>query len=1108
MKMGKLSLFVAVLLGTTHIISSAEKASHPSLIQDGGLNPATRVHQLLLNRGFPNYFEFLDEKSREQILGQSLKSILDRLEVPHKGDHEAKDLETKHFFKNLNKFVQDRVSEAQPDCTANVYVAAGMVRSLLGYVYKKLYHAHIKALEKTQGSPLSEEQLREVVVERLDQIIKDGRFVNFIKALGVSSDFDIVIDFPEQMDEVQKDKVINATRDYINAAERHLGLQKDTSVIKKSVVPVADVKEYAKQFGLSAERSAVVQGGATIDWLAFKLGDGQLGDGSTSPRIRAPKGYEYILTDLLNAKLTYLECPQGFAPDKQTVRSLRGFMELVFASFDEKSETILNEEFGRLVSSGQQLSSDAQDQFVKTARNGRLEGRHNAVTMLKESVANHKLLSNVKELSERHGKPIREFLERHKISLRTEDKGDLRESGVLLKKEDILEKHTANGTVYHGTPHIEDVLCMMHNGIVVSSREQGTAAFNRGFYTAKDEGTAAGYTRGSGIVIPLTLTIHDNLRVIDLNSDAGKELFKKIEAAYPYRDPHEVLAREYDVDAIIPEKCDYVLVQNADAVKFPKDFISLLKAQVKATTEIIKRANVLNSSFNYKDASIWMNHVHPKRGYQQLLQCWGETPSQDGFKALSAYLARSLEVCNLEASQFIMFMHLSEIELRDAYRSKASDILKAYLKSLLEKEPSEAFLEQLCPLFQEGNFNIKDFDEIVQIFKPLKNQLPVMASVSKLMTAGLIKTTPWSTGIRPDLIEYLEHSNNQENLINALVSLTSVTHIDDYQFVDYLMFLEKYENLETLIHQVGQLKVRVRGQWELKEIFNTLKDLKQAGAMISSANRVLSAESMSLQDWCKNLRRLDNVTYGEKGVSAFLSLQSFLCIEYVDEKMKVIEVLGKFSNSEAITPDLLRPFQKYIQYSSDWTELLKSFGDQGDLVQNIIEMGEFVAQYEVEPVFAHDKLDHYGLKSIFETKLTNIEFLKEAKECATLLNVKDFTHLAKNVVQEGVAEGLKTKVKQIAKIFEQIQDLDFVKEDDAKIYFMTYLLSNPDSVTKLIGDPTLIINAEEKVKSVAEAKGLETAKLIGVETDPVQVNSWIASYKRSERKKVFEEFLK
>ncbi len=693
----KKSVLLSALLLTS--ASQAVMASDLTAVE-----PSQKSSQIkLLAVGeFPNYFEYLDSAERLRLVEQSFSSILSGLQVPHHAET-SDALDYDDFFKKIVALVH------RQDATAKVYIAGGMVRSLLGYDYKKLYRSVDRAIVKAYEDKEEAEPTGTVVKSTL-QRLSDGQRTkrrHFLKTLGVSSDFDILIDFSDTVAENVKGSIIKLVTNFINSAESFLGLTKDKSKIKKSVVPVGDVKDYQKQLGFKGDRSAVLQGGLSLDWLAFDL---------VEKKIRMPEEHQDILDAFFRGKLQYLPARDGTpTPDKQIIRALRPLIEIPFTSYDEPSEERLAADLSLL--SGK-ISSDAEEQIEKMIRNARDASAQNLFAKPGRGPVNPKVRQATKQFSDKFKTqntkilpPAAEFLETRNIQLRTADKGNLKASNVLMPVEELVSKHTDNLIVQHGTPDLVNVLNMMRNGFLVSKEGQGMSAYGSGFYASKDVKVALGYAKNEGIVIPLQINAHKNLRILDLKSTAAKEFVEEVKKRFPDQDLHEVLANEYDIDIIVT---DYLLIQNAAALKLPKDIKVLLQAQIDLTEKEIGEKLKDNPAYREIKGLLdkWVHQLHPKKGFTQLLLALGGKTSGKGLGQLAAYLEKQIQQDNVLAADLVL-------KNRDAFTPSehAFQIVDKYVRASSAISLGADFIKKWYAVLNEQNFGGIELDEAIRSFK-------------------------------------------------------------------------------------------------------------------------------------------------------------------------------------------------------------------------------------------------------------------------------------------------------------------------------------------------------------------------------------------------------
>jgi ankyrin repeat protein len=642
--------FIVALLSTS--LSTGAFASNHLVEQndlDSQLSPRTaRAKATYLQWAFPNFYQFMPIDERLSLLERSMGSTLDSLQVPHFTEGESKP-QFSDFFNKIMGMVELK------DPRANVYIAGGMVRSLLGYNYHKLYKAFEKSIiqskEKGHATPPVSDTIRKTFDRLLNQPKEQGlsatplKSRNYLKALGINSDFDILVDFSEDTPESLRQEILRDVHDFINSAEKSFGLNKNSSKVKRAIVPSADVQEYQKQLGTTGDRSAVLQGGLTLDWLAYDL---------KQRKIRMPEGHPKIVEDFFEGMLSYLPPQEGFkARDKQVIRALRPLPEILFPQYKHDSEALLKTDLEQIGNTGS-LSTEAEEQKDKLHRNSRYGSAFNIFAKPKTA-----LTQQVKSTSDKIQKSsatlalAAEFLASHSLELRDRDAANLRQNGILMDNEAFARDFTNDGIVNHGTDDVVNLLNMLRNGFLISNTHQGRAAQGRGFYTAKDVSTASTYAKDTGIVVPIHVHKHKNLRVLNLNSEKAKKFTERVSKEYPDQDLHEVLEQKYDIDIIIAGD---ILIQNAAALKMPKDVKFLIQAQIDAMAQDINKS--VNDKLTYSEfkrkIEKWLNHVHPDKGFKKIFVCLGGTPSDQGLHKIAAYIEREISLNNVEAADLAL----------------------------------------------------------------------------------------------------------------------------------------------------------------------------------------------------------------------------------------------------------------------------------------------------------------------------------------------------------------------------------------------------------------------------------------------------------------------
>lgn len=597
-----------------------------------------------VNGRFPNLFQTLPADTRQEMVEEGLDRILNHLLVPHY-DHDAQRILFDGFFHKIVTTVK------KEDPNARVYIAGGMIRSLLSHTYMKLYKGLEKELISAQRegrAPLS----AGVVASKIFEDLKGIKKKSFLRSLGVSSDFDILIDFGDIANDL-KEQIIHKTTRFINSAENVLGLRYQTGPVKKAIVPFGDVMDYNKKFIIPDSRNTIIQGGSWLDWLAYDL---------ETKKIRTPEKHPEILRHYLEGEIRYLDSEDGSkASDKQVIRALRPLLEIPFVSYDPESTARLRADLLRLKDLGR-IDSDATEQVAKMQRNavaGSAKGRF--AKPLSGSSKDRALRQDIYELSQKVGGNIpiaAEFLDSKSVELRTEDRGQLKEQGFLVDPQTFMSEITANGVVYHGTPDVVNLINMLHNGCLMSKNGQGGSAFGSGFYTTKDTGTAKTYAKDTGLIIPLEIKYSDKIRILDRSDPKTGDFIKQIQVIYPGRDVNEILFTEFDVDIVLNS---YAIVQNAAVLKLPKDPEALIQAQIQMTNNEVLQ--VLKMDMDYAKferlAKTWLLHLDPNDGFTLMLKILGGTAPSDGIELIGNYLDQQMKKGSIHAADLVATRALS-----------------------------------------------------------------------------------------------------------------------------------------------------------------------------------------------------------------------------------------------------------------------------------------------------------------------------------------------------------------------------------------------------------------------------------------------------------------
>ena len=220
---------------------------------------------------FPNYFETNNAETNALIqtkVTQAISSILKRIDIPFILDTNTGVVKRHGFFVALEEEIH------KVDKNAKVYVSGGVIRSLLGYIYRKIHAEHLKRGEQGQTAIQVLDRLIQGTArkkhesevsgesssddEMSDSAQSDNIAVPSLSALGIGSDLDILIDFSEDVDAKTKREILTQATDFINSMETHMELRDASNIFKKTIVPVGDVKEYQAQIERATEQAGVI----------------------------------------------------------------------------------------------------------------------------------------------------------------------------------------------------------------------------------------------------------------------------------------------------------------------------------------------------------------------------------------------------------------------------------------------------------------------------------------------------------------------------------------------------------------------------------------------------------------------------------------------------------------------------------------------------------------------------------------------------------------------------------------------------------------------------------------------------------------------------------
>lgn len=549
-----------------------------------------------VGKEFPNFLqEGVDLQQpaeidkRMRLIDKNIQALLNRVQLPHMQNGQiASDQFFNHLLDYIHTLLPKNDSQIQPKLT--LYISGGVVRTLLAFIYKYIYEQKNQCYLKNTKTHWPDTCSTEYLLNKLHKESMSKLMGTFV--LGVGSDLDMLFTLSPKDENLEKEIKEKATK-FINSAEDYFNLGYYHNPIKKSFVPVGDVKEYESQIGRS-----LAQGGSLIDTLAFEImrferPEERSAKYSYQPvlnvKIKVPDGYERIIRDFLEGSYEYIKGPD-LAEDKQSLRGVRPLLELPFLRLKNEEQlvaelmTLLN----KVKTNPDALSGKAVEQIEKMVRNAYFGGANNRAY---RSPPNSPL-AIVLEIAQALRKPeathslLPEFalptsLAQSKPPL--QGKFSEQVGQALVPPSEFIEAHTQAGTLFHGT-NMLNALAIIRNGFVISNERQGVAAYGPGVYATPDEKFAEGY----GFVIQLKVK-KKNVRYLDWQKIDLNIKSQLIEEAKTLNFIHvfDLLKAHYAIDVVINT---HIIFLNPAALKRPKDLASYLQALTRMGPDFL-RAN-------------------------------------------------------------------------------------------------------------------------------------------------------------------------------------------------------------------------------------------------------------------------------------------------------------------------------------------------------------------------------------------------------------------------------------------------------------------------------------------------------------------------------------
>ena len=467
--------------------------------------------------GFNNYFaegiscqadapEDQAMTRRKNEIRQAIHSILLRIRMPYITP-DTDTLSFNDYFRTLH-----RVSQESGQGQVDVFVAGGVIRSLLSYLYLE-----VKKI-KDRNADLGISEILGNIAERINPV------ENYL-SLGVGSDIDVLLRV-NGVDTSIKTEIMARLKDFmmkLSANQNITKLQGDDFSFMNNFVPAPDVKDFITQ-----QTRALNQGGSLMDFLAMDVDTGEILEPNIIEGFSAAP-YSRVFSDFVCGNYHYVAPPTGGrVEDKQTIRGLRPLVQLPFLRVAD--ETQIRSEMQAIIDSGGELSPKARLQFAKLQRNSVLGGANNRFRQAPAGTLEH-LASELIE--------PKEFIKNQDTSNRgpslakrgsTSDKALADQIDLILKPRESFPKE-----IYHGTRSLVHVIDILRAGFFHSSvtpgRTQGQAVFGPGVYTSDSEETALMYTADTNVVFELKLKTDSRPRILDYSDlEQQVKLYEAIEA--------------------------------------------------------------------------------------------------------------------------------------------------------------------------------------------------------------------------------------------------------------------------------------------------------------------------------------------------------------------------------------------------------------------------------------------------------------------------------------------------------------------------------------------------------------------------------------------------
>lgn len=528
---------------------------------------------------FPNYFVEIakslvqeglvtDEHAAKdkvlRIIEKNIGAILRQLYIPSVVDNDGQAIPN-NFFAALEKELQEIVAvwnqehPNEPEVNLQLYLGSAVTRAILAYIYKKLHIAlqeqhritasqAISVCDSVESEAFDRGSIAHFMRESMKNpeyhlkraaMTKDYEIMHHLLVLGVGSEIDLHYQLDGDPNPELKARLELAAREFLNKIQAKLDSELEEV---PSSVSFAERSTYLK--------SSTLTGGATTDWMAYRLGK--------SSQLDAPMDGINILHEFIDGLYRYIESEANSEKQQLIIKALSSLLQLPFISIKNVEQVRQHLEQINF----DELSDEEYEQvqmLVKSACLSAANNRHY------REAAGILALMAAKNL-------VPQFVERKPIEASRDISGDNQElvTEHLLSVEGFLSafctKVGQNYEVYHGTNSLVAMLHILRGGFFTSNGElgQGLSALGTGLYTTPDKAIAKAHAEEYGSAshtFCFRIKDNPNLRVLnyDVLEDEQKKILELEAEKLGYHDVNQLLFNEYKIDIIINQ---HVIVQN------------------------------------------------------------------------------------------------------------------------------------------------------------------------------------------------------------------------------------------------------------------------------------------------------------------------------------------------------------------------------------------------------------------------------------------------------------------------------------------------------------------------------------------------------------------